>query len=72
MEWASRRDFRRSRSAQSSSGDQRALDPGRRHAAPRRDYGIDATRPYGKEFPEVAVVPGTDDFEIPGWTDRRR
>ena len=34
--------------------------------------GIDATRPYGQEFPEVAVVPGADDFEIPGWTDRRR
>ena len=34
--------------------------------------GIDATRPYGKEFPEVAVVPGADEFEIPGWTGRRR
>jgi 4-hydroxy-3-polyprenylbenzoate decarboxylase/2,5-furandicarboxylate decarboxylase 1 len=34
--------------------------------------GIDATRPYGKEFPEVATVPGVDDFVIPGWIDRRR
>jgi 2,5-furandicarboxylate decarboxylase 1 len=34
--------------------------------------GIDATRPYGREFPEVAVVPGADDFVIPGWTDGRR
>ena len=34
--------------------------------------GIDATRPYGQEFPEVAVVPGAEDFVIPGWTDSRR
>ncbi|HEX6436080.1 MAG TPA: UbiD family decarboxylase domain-containing protein, partial [Candidatus Binatia bacterium] len=34
--------------------------------------GIDATRPFGQEFPEVAVVPGAEDFVIPGWTDRRR
>jgi UbiD family decarboxylase len=33
--------------------------------------GIDATRPYGQEFPDVALVPGADDFVIPGWTDRR-
>jgi hypothetical protein len=32
--------------------------------------GIDATRPYGKPFPDVAVVPGAAEFEIPGWTDR--
>ena len=25
-----------------------------------------------EEFPDVAVVPGADDFVIPGWTDRRR
>ena len=24
--------------------------------------GIDATRPYGREFPDVAVVPGANDF----------
>lgn len=34
--------------------------------------GIDATRPFGQEFPEVAEVPGADDFVIPGWSDRRR
>ena len=34
--------------------------------------GIDATRPFGKGFPEVATVPGAADFEIPGWTDPRR
>jgi len=34
--------------------------------------GIDATRPFGKEFPDVATVPGAADFEIPGWTDRHR
>jgi 2,5-furandicarboxylate decarboxylase 1 len=32
--------------------------------------GIDATRPYGKSFPDVAMVPGAAEFEIPGWTDR--
>jgi hypothetical protein len=34
--------------------------------------GIDATRPFGQDYPEVAYVPGADDFVIPGWTDRRR
>ncbi len=33
--------------------------------------GIDATRPYGENFAEVAQVPGADSFVIPGWTDRR-
>jgi 4-hydroxy-3-polyprenylbenzoate decarboxylase/2,5-furandicarboxylate decarboxylase 1 len=27
--------------------------------------GVDATRPFGKPFKEVAVVPGWDDFEMP-------
>ncbi len=30
---------------------------------------IDATRPYGQDFAEVADVPGADSFVIPGWTD---
>jgi 4-hydroxy-3-polyprenylbenzoate decarboxylase/2,5-furandicarboxylate decarboxylase 1 len=30
---------------------------------------IDATRPYGQTFWERAVVPGSDAFAIPGWTD---
>ena len=34
--------------------------------------GIDATWPFGEEFPEVAEVPGADSFVIPGWTDGRR
>lgn len=34
--------------------------------------GIDATRPFGQEFPDVADVPGAADFVIPGWSDRRR
>ncbi len=34
--------------------------------------GIDATRPFGEDFPEVAEVPGADSFVIPGWTDGRR
>ncbi len=31
--------------------------------------GIDATRPFGERFPDVALVPGADGFVIPGWTD---
>jgi 2,5-furandicarboxylate decarboxylase 1 len=27
--------------------------------------GIDATRPYGVEFPEVSEVPGWRDFDLP-------
>jgi 2,5-furandicarboxylate decarboxylase 1 len=34
--------------------------------------GIDATRPFGEPYPEVVDVPGADEFEIPGWTDRPR
>jgi 2,5-furandicarboxylate decarboxylase 1 len=30
---------------------------------------IDATQPYGEGYGEVTVVPGTDEFVIPGWTD---
>lgn len=33
--------------------------------------GIDATRPYGENFAEVAEVPGAAGFVIPGWTDGR-
>jgi 3-polyprenyl-4-hydroxybenzoate decarboxylase len=45
-----------------------ALDPST--PAPRVGavMGIDATRPFGAAFPEVAEVPGADSFEIPGWT----
>ena len=48
------------------------LDPST--LAPRHGaiMGIDATRPFGQEFAEVADVPGADDFVIPGWTDGRR
>jgi 4-hydroxy-3-polyprenylbenzoate decarboxylase/2,5-furandicarboxylate decarboxylase 1 len=31
--------------------------------------GIDATQPYGKSYGELCVVPGADEFEIPGWTE---
>ncbi len=34
--------------------------------------GIDATRPYGRPFAEIADVPGADEFVIPGWTDGAR
>ena len=30
---------------------------------------IDATQPYGQGYGEVTVVPGADEFVIPGWTD---
>jgi 4-hydroxy-3-polyprenylbenzoate decarboxylase/2,5-furandicarboxylate decarboxylase 1 len=33
--------------------------------------GLDATRPFGEPYWEVTDVPGSDTFEIPGWTDRR-
>jgi hypothetical protein len=33
--------------------------------------GLDATIPYGESYGPVCVVPGTSDFEIPGWTDRQ-
>jgi 4-hydroxy-3-polyprenylbenzoate decarboxylase/2,5-furandicarboxylate decarboxylase 1 len=33
--------------------------------------GIDATKPYGKPFSEVADVPGWEDFEMPELDDRR-
>ena len=50
----------------------RPLDPST--PAPRVGtvMGLDATRPYGQDFAEVADVPGAESFEIPGWTDRRR
>jgi len=31
--------------------------------------GIDATQPFGQGYGELTVVPGADEFEIPGWTD---
>ena len=34
--------------------------------------GLNATVPYGQDYGEVTVVPGEDDFVIPGWTDRKR
>lgn len=33
--------------------------------------GIDATKPYGKPFSEVADVPGWEEFEMPEFDDRR-
>jgi 2,5-furandicarboxylate decarboxylase 1 len=33
--------------------------------------GIDATRPYGKPFSEVADVPGWQDFDMPEFDNRR-
>jgi 4-hydroxy-3-polyprenylbenzoate decarboxylase/2,5-furandicarboxylate decarboxylase 1 len=30
---------------------------------------IDATQPFGEGYGEVTVVPGADEFVIPGWTD---
>ncbi len=43
------------------------LDP----SAPEKEvisvWGIDATRPYGVDFPEVVTVPGADKFRISDW-----
>ena len=33
--------------------------------------GVDATRPFGKPFSEVADVPGWEDFEMPELEGRR-
>jgi 4-hydroxy-3-polyprenylbenzoate decarboxylase/2,5-furandicarboxylate decarboxylase 1 len=33
--------------------------------------GVDATKPYGKPFSEVADVPGWEDFDMPELTQRR-
>jgi 2,5-furandicarboxylate decarboxylase 1 len=33
--------------------------------------GVDATRPFGKPFSEVADVPGWEDFEMPEFEGRR-
>ena len=32
-------------------------------------WGIDATRPFGMDFPEVVTVPGADKFQISDWID---
>ena len=34
--------------------------------------GIDATRPFGKPFSEVADVPGWEDFSVPELDEWRR
>ena len=43
------------------------LDP----SAPEKEvisvWGIDATRAFGIEFPEVVTVPGADKFRVSDW-----
>ena len=34
--------------------------------------GIDATMPYGVEFPEVSEVPGWREFDLPEITTRKK
>jgi UbiD family decarboxylase len=48
------------------------LDPSTPALGVTAIMGIDATRPLGEDFAEVADVPGAEDFVIPGWTDRQR
>lgn len=48
------------------------LDPSTPALGVSAIMGIDATRPFGEEFAEVADVPGAENFVIPGWTDRHR
>lgn len=48
------------------------LDPSTPGVGVGAVMAIDATRPYGQDFPEVAQVPGADEFVIPGWTDGQR
>ena len=49
-----------------------ALDPST--SAPRVSaiMGMDATRPWGENFPDVAEVPGADSFVIPGYSSGGR
>lgn len=45
-----------------------ALDP----STPQRvgaAMGIDATKPFDEDYGDVCVVPGAEEFVIPGWTD---
>jgi len=46
-----------------------ALDPSSPEPWVGSVMAIDATRPFGKPFPERTRVPGAEDFEIPGWTE---
>lgn len=45
------------------------LDPSTPAAGMSAIMAIDATRPYGQDFAEVADVPRADTFVIPGWTN---
>jgi UbiD family decarboxylase len=45
------------------------LDPSTPGVGISAIMAIDATRPYGQDFADVAKVPGAAEFEIPGWTD---
>jgi 4-hydroxy-3-polyprenylbenzoate decarboxylase/2,5-furandicarboxylate decarboxylase 1 len=48
------------------------LDPSTPAVGESTIMGIDATRPFGTEFPEVAQVPGAEEFVIPGWDNAAR
>ena len=47
--------------------EEKDLDPSPPAVGESTIMGIDATRPFGKDFPDVAEVPGAEDFVIPGW-----
>ena len=47
-----------------------ALDPSNPEYRVGARLGIDATRPFGQEFPDIVEIPGAEHFDIPGWTDR--
>jgi len=46
------------------------LDPSTPAPATGAVMGIDATVPFGEDYGDITEVPGAEEFEIPGWTDR--
>jgi 2,5-furandicarboxylate decarboxylase 1 len=49
-----------------------ALDPSTPVPRASAIMGMDATRPWGENFPDVAEVPGADSFVIPGYSSGGR
>ena len=43
------------------------LDPSAPEPRVSALVAIDATKSYGRDYPELVDVPGAEDFEIPGW-----
>ena len=68
---AAGRHRRRPHSGRAFRSVDRRSDASRDRCAPPRAIGIDATRPFGKPFSEVADVPGWEDYDVPELNGRR-